>query len=245
MSFTPISPNSPVSSSQQDGAIPRGYPQESHVDDRQAEGTFRAFAAQHSAIKRPPFFRALARDAVVYAYHRGESERVRTRFGRITYALLLPFRASEYFALILYRLRVVLLRAHIPLLPGILNWTCALGWGIRIDNNVIVDEGVYFAHGDFIIGGLAYIGKSCYLSPLSGIGLVQGDLRGPHLEEGVFVGTGAKILGPVRVGHGARIGANAVVVRDVPAWGTAVGVPARVIPYEETDAPPNSSKDSV
>ena len=217
-----------------------------------AERPFQAFRLKHRAIKRPPFFPALARDAIVYAYHRGESSKVRTKFGRVTYALMLPFRASEYFALILYRLRVILLRSHIPLLPGILNWACALGWGIRIDNTVIVDEGVYIPHGDMVIAGLVYIGKSCVLSPFITIGLIQGDFRGPHLEEGVFVGTGARVLGPIRVGYGAQIGANAVVIKNVPASSTAVGVPARVIPQAEAEdqagrpgAGTNSSEDAT
>lgn len=51
----------------------------------------------------------------------------------------------------------------------------------------------------------------------------------PVIEDEVMIGTGAKILGPVRIGRGARIGANAVVVKDVPAGATAIGIPARII----------------
>ena len=56
--------------------------------------------------------------------------------------------------------------------------------------------------------------------------------RSPTLGSDIFVGAGAKIIGPVSVGNGARVGANAVVVNDVPAHHTAVGVPARVFPHE-------------
>ena len=66
----------------------------------------------------------------------------------------------------------------------------------------------------------------------AGIGRVFqnfGIFREMTLEENVFVGTGAKILGPVTIGANARIGANAVVLTDVPAGATAVGAPARVI----------------
>jgi serine O-acetyltransferase len=203
-----------------------------------------AYLAEHPMPRHPRLLRALARDALVFAYHRGEIAKLRTRFQRGVYALLLPFRASEYFALILYRLRVVLLRAHIPLLPGILNWTSALGWRIRIDNHVILDEGIYIAHGEMFLGGLTYIGKSCFLGPFISIGPVEGDLRGPVLEEGVFVGTGARILGPLTIGYGARIGANAVVLSDVPAWATAVGVPARIIPRGRTETADDSAQAS-
>ena len=62
-------------------------------------------------------------------------------------------------------------------------------------------------------------------------GVVIGDNRGrfPVLEDEIFVGSGAKIIGAVRVGRGARIGANAVVLQDVPPGALAVGVPARAI----------------
>jgi serine O-acetyltransferase len=53
------------------------------------------------------------------------------------------------------------------------------------------------------------------------------NLLGPTIEEDVQIGTGAKVLGPLRIGAGARVGANAVVVDDVPAGTTVVGAPAR------------------
>ena len=56
---------------------------------------------------------------------------------------------------------------------------------------------------------------------------VAGDVRGPTIEQGASIGTGAKVIGPVRIGAGATIGAGAVVVDDVPAGATVVGVPAR------------------
>jgi serine O-acetyltransferase len=61
------------------------------------------------------------------------------------------------------------------------------------------------------------------------IGLLAGQLQGPTIGRQVSIGTGAKILGPVRIGNGAKIGANAVVVHDVPARATAVGVPAKIV----------------
>jgi serine O-acetyltransferase len=61
------------------------------------------------------------------------------------------------------------------------------------------------------------------------IGLVEGDFRGPTIGRGVRIGTGAKVIGPVSVGDGAKVGANAVVMIDVPSGASAVGVPARVV----------------
>jgi serine O-acetyltransferase len=53
--------------------------------------------------------------------------------------------------------------------------------------------------------------------------------QSPVIGNDVFIGAGAKIIGPVKIGDGARIGANAVAVHDVPPWSTAVGIPARVV----------------
>ena len=68
-------------------------------------------------------------------------------------------------------------------------------------------------------------GRSSRRAP---IGLRAGNYQGATIERNVSIGTGAKIIGPVRIGEGATIGANAVVVDDVPAGATAVGVPARI-----------------
>lgn len=173
---------------------------------------------------------------MVYAYHRSEMDKIGSKVGRWLYILRLPFRASEFFALVLYRLRVLLRAWHIPVMPTLLNWMCVIGWGIRIADPAILDEGIYIPHGLVEIEGLTYIGRRCYLAPDVGIGLVQGDLRGPRFENSVFVGTGAKILGPVTIGSSTTIGANAVVLTDVPARSTAVGVPARVLPNPKAGA---------
>ncbi|MBY0456624.1 MAG: hypothetical protein K2V38_04750, partial [Gemmataceae bacterium] len=63
--------------------------------------------------------------------------------------------------------------------------------------------------------------------------------QSPTLGDGVFIGAGAKIIGPVSIGDGAKIGANAVVLTDIPARATAVGIPAKVVRI--ADAPPPST----
>ena len=64
-------------------------------------------------------------------------------------------------------------------------------------------------------------------TPFVTIGLRAGDVTGPTVGENASIGTGAKLIGPVRIGAGARIGANAVVLDDVPPGATVVGAPAR------------------
>jgi serine O-acetyltransferase len=82
-----------------------------------------------------------------------------------------------------------------------------------------------------VIGETAEIGDDCTLYhgvTLGGTSWQKGK-RHPTLEPGVIVGAGAKVLGPITLGAGAKVGSNAVVVKDVPAGATAVGIPARIL----------------
>jgi carbonic anhydrase/acetyltransferase-like protein (isoleucine patch superfamily) len=89
-------------------------------------------------------------------------------------------------------------------------------------------------HGNVVIDGRTRIGKHCQINPWVTIGLSNSkklgfSADGPTIGDEVHIGTGAKILGPVTVGDHARIGANAVVIHDVPANTTVVGAPARAV----------------
>jgi serine O-acetyltransferase len=88
---------------------------------------------------------------------------------------------------------------------------------------------VYIVHGQVVADGLVEIESGAVLFPWVTIGLRAGDVQGAVIERDVSVGTGAKVIGPVRVGAGARIGANAVVVDDVAPGVTVVGAPARPV----------------
>ena len=100
---------------------------------------------------------------------------------------------------------------------------------VSIGDPVVVRPGVYVVHGQIVIDGLVEIGEGVAIAPFVTIGLRAGDVRGATIERDVSIGTGAKLIGPVRVGAGATIGANAVVVDDVPAGATVVGAPARPV----------------
>ncbi len=144
-------------------------------------------------------------------------------------------------ALFRHRVAVWLRRYHVPLLPWLLDRWNRLSAGVAIGKPVALGPGTYLPHGNVVIDGLTTIGRGCVFSPFVTVGLsTKSDeegrpvLEGPTIGSQVAVGTGAKILGPVHIGDGARIGANAVVVGDVPAGATAVGVPAHVVePKEE------------
>ena len=90
--------------------------------------------------------------------------------------------------------------------------------------------GVSIPRGVVMIGGLTWIGKGAVISPYVTLGLTaDGGFAGPTIGPGAQIGTGVKILGPIEIGAKARIGANSVVLHDVPPGSTAVGAPARVL----------------
>jgi serine O-acetyltransferase len=99
--------------------------------------------------------------------------------------------------------------------------------GARVGRRVFIDHGL-----GVVIGETADIGDDCTIYQgvtLGGTSTARGAKRHPTLGRGVIVGAGAKVLGGFTVGDGARIGSNAVVVKEVPAGATAVGNPARIL----------------
>lgn len=112
--------------------------------------------------------------------------------------------------------------------------------GIEIHPGATVGRRVFIDHGmGVVIGETAEIGDDCTIYQgvtLGGTSLTRGAKRHPTLERGVIVGAGAKVLGGFTIGADAKIGSNAVVVKPVPAGGTAVGNPARVVMPAKTSA---------
>ena len=104
--------------------------------------------------------------------------------------------------------------------------------GIEIHPGATIGRRVFIDHGmGVVIGETAVINDGCTLYhgvTLGGTSWNKGK-RHPTLERGVVIGAGAKVLGPITVGEGAKIGSNAVVVREVPPGATAVGIPARIV----------------
>lgn len=108
--------------------------------------------------------------------------------------------------------------------------------GIEIHPGAEIGQRFFIDHGmGVVIGETAVIGDDCTLYhgvTLGGTSWKQGK-RHPTLENKVVVGAGAKILGPITIGSSAKIGSNAVVISDIPANATAIGIPARVVDNEK------------
>lgn len=108
--------------------------------------------------------------------------------------------------------------------------------GIEIHPGASIGRRFFIDHGmGVVVGETADIGDDCTLYhgvTLGGTSWNKGK-RHPTLGNGVVVGAGAKILGPITIGEGAKIGSNAVVVKDVPPGATAIGVPARIVEAQD------------
>lgn len=134
--------------------------------------------------------------------------------------------------LLFYRVAHLAWRHRLFLLGRFLSHIGKILTGIEIHPGAEIGRRLFIDHGTgVVIGETAVVGDDVTLYQgvtLGGTSLHKGK-RHPTLEDGVIVGSGAQILGPLTVGAGARIGANAVVLNDVPKGVTMVGIPARII----------------
>ncbi|MDP1525739.1 MAG: serine O-acetyltransferase [Rhodocyclaceae bacterium] len=135
-------------------------------------------------------------------------------------------------ALTLHRLSHWLWGQRLRWLARLLSHLTRMLTGIEIHPGATIGRRVFIDHGmGVVIGETAVISDECTLYhgvTLGGTSWNRGK-RHPTLERGVVIGAGAKVLGPITVAEGAKVGSNAVVVRDVPAGTTAVGIPARIV----------------
>ena len=132
-----------------------------------------------------------------------------------------------------YRLAHMLFKKNFKLLARIVSSISRSYTGVDIHPGARLGRRLFIDHANgVVIGETTKIGTDCVLFhqvTLGGVSMSKGK-RHPTLGGRVMVGAGAKVLGPIHVGSDARIAANAVVVRDVPAGCSAIGVPARVSP---------------
>lgn len=142
------------------------------------------------------------------------------------------FLYSGVHAVIAHRKAHKLLEDGHPFLARVVSQTARHFTGIEIHPGAKIGKGLLIDHGmGVVIGETAEIGDNCTIYQgvtLGGTGKDVGK-RHPTLGDNVMVGAGAKILGPVTIGSGSKVAANAVVLHEVPADCTAVGIPAKVV----------------
>src|SRR4051812_37009493 len=138
-------------------------------------------------------------------------------------------------ALLAHRVAHALHAADVPLAPHAIAYLSRGVTGIEIHPGAVIGDEFFIDHGSgVVIGETAEIGDCVTLYQgvtLGGTGFQRGK-RHPTLGDNVTIGSGAKLLGPITVGHGARVGANTVVVEDVPARSTVVGNPGHPVKVE-------------
>ena len=138
-------------------------------------------------------------------------------------------------ALLAHRVAHALYDAQVPLVPRTIAFASRAVTGVEIHPAARIGQEFFIDHGSgVVIGETAEIGERVTLYQgvtLGGTGFARGK-RHPTVEDDVTIGSGAKLLGPVTVGHGAKVGANTVVIEDVPANSTVVGNPGHTVRVE-------------
>ena len=138
-------------------------------------------------------------------------------------------------AVLAHRLAHALQGASVPLVPRVIATVSRSLTGIEIHPAAKIGHGFFIDHGmGVVIGETAEIGDNVTLYQgvtLGGTGFQTGK-RHPTLQDNVTIGSGAKLLGPIMVGHGSKIGANTVVIHDVPPNSTVVGNPGHPVRVE-------------
>jgi serine O-acetyltransferase len=181
------------------------------------------------ARKHPHFVHAVLADTKCACTNLGRPVKDASRLRLAREAVRLLVVSDAFIGLVLYRGKARLQALGVPLLPHILHRLAIVSADVSIGTPVLVEPGIYLPHGQVVIDGLVTIGSGTTIRPWVTIGLLEGVFEGPKIAKNVRIGTGAKLLGPIAVGARALVGANAVVMCDVPAGATAVGVPARVV----------------
>jgi serine O-acetyltransferase len=128
-----------------------------------------------------------------------------------------------------------LAESGVPVAPRMLALASRAFTNIEIHPGADIGDGLFIDHGTgVVIGETAEVGDNVTIYQgvtLGGTGFATGK-RHPTVEDNVTIGSGAKLLGPITIGHGSKIGANSVVVHDVPPNSTVVGVPGHPVRVE-------------
>lgn len=148
-------------------------------------------------------------------------------------------------ALIVYRIAHKLYNKKCFFLARLLSQLARFFTGIEIHPGAKIGKGLFIDHGmGVVIGETAEVGDNVTIYhgvTLGGTGKDKGK-RHPTIKDNVIIGAGAKVLGPITIGNNVKVGANSVVLKDVPDNATAVGMPAKIIIKDKKKD--NNTKDS-
>lgn len=134
----------------------------------------------------------------------------------------------------LFRLSSWCRRHHIPMLPEMLRRLNIVLYGLDIVSSIPIGGGLYLPHTVGTVIMAERIGRNVTIVSNVTIGMRHTGVF-PTIGDDVYIGAGARVLGPITIGGGAVIGANAVVLTDIPPGATAVGVPAKIIRKSEQE----------
>ncbi len=141
----------------------------------------------------------------------------------------------RYLPNVIYRTSRAAMLAGVPVLPKLLTYLNLVLFGLEVTPKCEIGPGIFFAHPVGCVIGAWRIGSNVTIFQGVGLGALHPDM-GFHREmrceigDDVVLGAGCKVLGPYRIGNGAVVGANSVVMSSVEPRHTVFGVPARVVP---------------
>jgi serine O-acetyltransferase len=155
---------------------------------------------------------------------------------------------AGFHSLLFYRFAHWLWKHRIPFIPRALSQFARFLTGIEIHPGSSIGSGLFIDHGmGVVIGETTEIGDNVTLFQgvtLGGTGKQRGK-RHPTLGSHVVVGAGAKVLGPINIGDYVKIGANSVVLQDVPDHSTVVGIPGRIVRIKDERVPDEALLDHI
>jgi serine O-acetyltransferase len=156
--------------------------------------------------------------------------------------LRLLFNNMPLRAMLWFRFGSWCVQRHIPFMKGFVQRLIYRNYGLEISPGADIGGGLYIAHPIGCVIAAKHIGKNTSIIAAVTIGM-RNKWEFPVIGDNVLIGAGARVLGGIRVGDGASIGANAVVLDDIPDGATAVGIPAKVVRIKGNARPIESASD--
>jgi len=145
----------------------------------------------------------------------------------------------------LYRIAHQLYKWKIPFLPKLIKLLIFLLYNSSIPYEAKLGKGTRFGYGGIgvVLHKRTVMGRNCMIGSNVTVGGKSGLYEVPVFGDNVYIATGAKILGPIKIGNNVTIGANAVVISDVPDNAVVAGVPARIIRIDSEAAAQNKKEE--